>query len=114
LDLEPGSSLDFLLGTFTPNNGNAAAGVYTLLSTNIVFWYHDPNAPADMQDYFSTVTSTCASLTASCGLTRTVLGTAAGAVPEPASWALMMIGLGGLGAALRARRRPEGVTPSAA
>jgi hypothetical protein len=31
--------------------------------------------------------------------------TAGGAVPEPASWALMLIGFGGLGATLRRRRR---------
>jgi len=30
---------------------------------------------------------------------------AGGGVPEPASWALMLVGFGGLGAALRARRR---------
>jgi opacity protein-like surface antigen len=30
-----------------------------------------------------------------------------GAVPEPASWALMITGFGGLGATLRARRRRE-------
>ncbi|THD53370.1 MAG: PEP-CTERM sorting domain-containing protein [Phenylobacterium sp.] len=28
-----------------------------------------------------------------------------GAVPEPASWALMLVGFGGLGAALRGSRR---------
>jgi hypothetical protein len=33
----------------------------------------------------------------------------AGGVPEPASWALMLIGLGGLGAALRSRRSQAAV-----
>jgi hypothetical protein len=31
---------------------------------------------------------------------------ARGAVPEPTTWALMLVGFGGLGAALRSRRRP--------
>ena len=31
-------------------------------------------------------------------------------VPEPASWALMLTGFGGLGAMLRARRRPAAAT----
>jgi hypothetical protein len=29
------------------------------------------------------------------------------AIPEPASWAMMIMGMGGLGAALRQRRRPQ-------
>jgi hypothetical protein len=31
-----------------------------------------------------------------------------GGVPEPATWAMMLIGLGGLGAMMRSRRRPVG------
>ena len=40
-------------------------------------------------------------------LVRGLTGTAnaSGAVPEPAAWALMLVGFGGLGAALRARRK---------
>lgn len=34
-----------------------------------------------------------------------VLGAAPGGVPEPTSWALMLVGFGGLGAALRGSRR---------
>ena len=35
---------------------------------------------------------------------KQIIGTAAGGVPEPASWALMIVGLGSLGAVLRGRR----------
>ncbi|MDB5479716.1 MAG: hypothetical protein JWO83_769 [Caulobacteraceae bacterium] len=35
----------------------------------------------------------------------TLNGSGAAGVPEPAAWALMLVGLGGLGAATRARRR---------
>ncbi len=36
-----------------------------------------------------------------------ILGSAAGAIPEPASWALMLFGFGGVGAALRRSPRRE-------
>jgi hypothetical protein len=32
------------------------------------------------------------------------------AVPEPTSWALMLLGFGGMGAMLRSRRRPVAAT----
>ena len=37
--------------------------------------------------------------------------TSLSAVPEPAAWAMVMVGLGGLGAAMRSRRRQAAFTP---
>jgi hypothetical protein len=34
------------------------------------------------------------------------IGSVAGGVPEPAAWALMLVGVGGMGAALRGHRKP--------
>jgi hypothetical protein len=34
----------------------------------------------------------------------------ASAVPEPATWAMMLVGFGAIGAAARSRRRPAKVT----
>ena len=39
------------------------------------------------------------------GLNVQFLSSTAGAVPEPATWSIMLVGFGGLGAALRASRR---------
>jgi hypothetical protein len=41
-----------------------------------------------------------------------IIGSTVGGVPEPASWALMLIGVAGLGGALRAARKPRSATPS--
>ena len=35
------------------------------------------------------------------------LGFSGGAVPEPATWAVMLLGFGGVGAAMRARHRKQ-------
>lgn len=40
-----------------------------------------------------------------CDALRSVISGSASTVPEPASWALMLVGFGGLGMALRAQRR---------
>jgi hypothetical protein len=42
-------------------------------------------------------------------LDNVILSSDAVVVPEPASWALMLIGFGGAGAMLRARRRRDAV-----
>lgn len=97
LDLEPGNSLDILLGSFTPNGGNAAAGAYEFNLAEINFQYYDPVAN---QTYFSNVATT------SSVFTRTVFA----AVPEPATWAMMLVGFGGLGAAMRSRRKLTATT----
>ncbi|HEY1926158.1 MAG TPA: PEPxxWA-CTERM sorting domain-containing protein [Caulobacteraceae bacterium] len=39
--------------------------------------------------------------------------TATVAVPEPAAWAMMLLGLGGIGVALRSRRRQSGLSAAA-
>jgi hypothetical protein len=41
------------------------------------------------------------------GLVKAQFTLKAGAVPEPATWAMMLLGFGGLGAALRANRRQQ-------
>lgn len=56
---------------------------------------------------FATVTD--GNLAQPVDLPFTINGTATAAVPEPASWAMMLIGFGGVAGALRARRRATSV-----
>ena len=99
LSLAPGSSTSFLFGTFNPVGGNAAPGVYTFYNAQFEFEYYDS---VKMAAYFSPIASTCASFNPSCAFTRTVF---AAAVPEPTSWAMMILGVAGVGVALRRRGR---------
>jgi hypothetical protein len=98
--------------------------------TNLVFtWngpdFHTTGGPLDSVDFnglsaLSTYNSTsldgfaalavknneaAGTLTVNAG---SVLVPTAGAIPEPASWALMILGFGGVGAMVRSRKRAAG------
>jgi hypothetical protein len=115
-------------GTYSVNIGTSTPGV-TFTSGTLALW----NA---MTSSFNTVatlglgSTVCCGANSSIGLapqlftagtyrltfngTSTVAGAdsgtvtiaAAGAVPEPATWAMMLLGFGGIGMAMRRRRKP--------
>lgn len=108
LDLEPGTSTSFLFGTFTLVNGASHGGTYTYYNTTFEYEIVNGGAPIG----FQTIADTCPGQTADCAFTRTVqevvppgTGGQGNAVPEPAAWALMIVGFAGAGAQLRLRRR---------
>jgi hypothetical protein len=96
LDLQPGSVTHWFLGSFLPVGGNAPAGNYTLGSAGFGYQFG-----YGTNNYYSGLFNTCSPEDASCAFTRTV--TATGAVPEPATWAMMLFGFGLVGGAMRRR-----------
>jgi hypothetical protein len=106
LDLEPGTSTTLLFGTFLPTGGSAPSGHYTFYDAAIFLQFYDAqnNHLGDVQLFH-----TCTDGDDSCAFTRDVTGVAGagGGVPEPAAWALMLAGFGGLGVMLRRRRLLE-------
>lgn len=110
LDLEPGSNTSFFFGTFNPVGGNSAPGFYTFYNAAFIFQISNPNPNFDPNDPNSqmnlvrevAIAHTCSGQDSACAFTREVL--AAPGVPEPANWALMILGFGGAGAMLRRRR----------
>lgn len=92
LDLQPGSSTNFLLGNFVPVGGNAPAGTYSFYNTIFELEYYDQSTS---NFFFSPLADTCASGAEACAFTRTVLSVSA--VPEPATWAMMILGFAGVG-----------------
>lgn len=97
--LAPGQSLDFLYGSFTPQNGPVASGTYTFahaeLQLNIMGLDFEGNAI-----YRSiTIAGTCPGGEDACAFSRVV------AVPEPGTYGMMALGLGVLGWAARRRTR---------
>jgi len=103
LDLEAGSSTDFLFGTFTPTAGIVPYGTYTFYNMGIFAQYYDAqnNHLGDVAFF-----NACDASDSSCDFTRTVdHGPLTLGVPEPASWALLLLGIGGIGGMLRSSRR---------
>jgi len=88
-----------LFGTIT---GNSSGATISWLSAGVAingFLYTVTNSPLSIVP-----PATCIPGTAVCGVT-TIQGQVQ-AVPEPATWALMLIGFGGMGFAMRRRRKP--------
>jgi hypothetical protein len=102
LDLGPGSSTHFLFGSFDPQNGATHAGTYTFYDAIFEF---EGNSPDFKDIRFNTIAQTCPGQDNACAFTRTVFeavppgtGAPAAAFPEPAAWALMILGFAGAGA----------------
>ena len=99
LNLQPGSVTQYLFGTFTPTGGNAPAGTYSFFNAAVNFnWTNAAGA-----HFSSNIAQTCPQQNPACAFTRTVYA-ANTAVPEPATWAMMLTGFGLAGAAFRRRR----------
>ncbi len=110
LNLQPGDTVEWVFGTYTPVGGNAPAGVYNMF--NVGFFvsidnFDDPNNV--VSDSGGNLAQTCAGQNPQCAFTRTVLA-APNAVPEPATWAMMIGGFGAIGGAMRYRRRKTAVS----
>jgi len=102
VNLPMGSSTTLQHLSFTVTGSGANAGQILTIDHNT----------ADNQSIFAAVdiigTNT---KTGAVGATfGSIITTTTGGVPEPASWALMIMGIGGIGASLRARRRTVAAT----
>ena len=95
LDVLTGQMIPLDTGTYGGSAGSSTGGSYSLnLTTNLTAgtWYRffytaNMATPGDISGTANFYTRTAA-------------------VPEPATWALMLLGFGGIGMAMRRRRRP--------
>lgn len=94
------------------DNGNDATGLLTFsqaISGNVIIGVHignaDSGADQRTQFYLLNLTSPTTQLYLNTqGLSDAVVISGVGTVPEPATWALMLLGFGGIGFAMRRRR----------
>jgi hypothetical protein len=99
--LAAGASTDYLFGQFKPAATGAAAGNYTFYNTDVFLTFVGTDATGETLTYGYKLAEACGAATADCAFTRTVTA----AVPEPGTYALMLLGLAGLGAYSRNRSR---------
>lgn len=90
------------------NNLLAGAGGQVLLGLH---WGNVPGAAGNVSAFYLWDNATAGSihLTDTQGYSNAVLYRSTGAVPEPATWAMMLLGFGGIGMAMRRSRRGNGV-----
>ncbi len=99
-------------GTFTFFNGASVVGTFgygSSTSGSLASYAIPPTTAGFTFDSFTndfTVDTLATPATVDGGYFFYDLVSTAVAVPEPAAWALMLVGFGGLGAVLRSRRRP--------
>jgi hypothetical protein len=95
VNVSPGGTLDFMLGTFTPKPGGAAPSTYTFSSVGLTLEFLGNDQQGD---FLVSDGVNLAAQCPTCDFTRTIT-----AVPEPESWALMLAGVAGLRLVLRRR-----------
>jgi hypothetical protein len=95
LVLAPGDSYTYLMGTFTPNGGEALAGTYTFYYAALMVFFDGYDANGQFLFAFTDLADTGWN---GAGFTRTV-----GVVPEPTSCLMLLTGLGLMGSVVRRR-----------
>lgn len=95
-----GAHKDFLLGRFTPQNGPVAPGIYSLANAELSFYVSGIDLNGAPMARSILLGEPCRFHSPSCAFTREVVP-----VPEPETYALMLAGLGIVGAAVLRRRR---------
>ena len=102
IDIAAGDDYTFAFGAFTPDPGAVPAGSYIFYNAGIFVQAFGLDLNGDPLHHDFAIANTCDNENITCAFTRTVVG---GAVPEPATWAMMVLGFGGMGAMLRRRRQ---------